>query len=160
MSLSLRNWILIAIMLILLAYTGGTLGFQKLRNHRAQIQANLTLKQKQLEILQLLEKEWLALNRYPTLPVIPQSLNASLENMARQLNIGEKLQLNPIPKPPLGMEGIRVRLNRLNLDEMFDILYFLENHKPVLLIEQWEIITLPSSALLRLSFRIFKQNPA
>ena len=160
MNLSSREWILISIMLLLLVIIGGTLGLQKFQIYRAQIQASLTLKEKHLEMLQHLEKEWLALNRNPTLPVIAQSLHASLENTAQYLNIGEKLQLNPIPNPPPDMEGIRVQLDQLNLDEMFDILYFLENHKPVLLIEQWEIITIPGSDLLRLSFRIFKQKPA
>ena len=32
---------------------------------------------------------------------------------------------------------------------MFDILYFPENHKPVLLIEQWEIIAIPRPKNLR-----------
>ncbi len=160
MSPSSREWLLIAIMLLLLVFTAGMFGLRNLQNHRAQIRASLILKEQQLEIVQHLEKEWLALNRHPTPPVLARSLRVTLEDAAMQFNLKEKLQLNPIPNPPAGMAGIRVRLDRLNLDEMFDILYFLENHQPVLLIEQWEIIAIPRSDLLRLSFRLYKREPA
>ena len=157
--LTLRESALIALMLLLLAGVGGMLGLQKLEAHYAQEQARLALLQQQLETVTALEKEWWMLNRQPSLPTLPQSLNAFMENVARRFQISDQLQLSPIPNPPSGMEGLRVRWERLNLDQMFGILFFLENHQPVLLIEQLEILTLPRSDLIRLSFRIYKQTP-
>lgn len=158
-SLSLREYILITVMLLLMAAAGGRFGYQQLEERYAQLQASLESKQQQLEVVEQLEKEWLALNRHPDLPTFPQSLNAFLENTAEQFQVKEQLQLNPITNAPLGMEGIRVRLDRLNLDQMYELLFFLENHKPVLWIEQLDLATIPGSDLIRLSFRIYKQTP-
>lgn len=158
--LTLRESALIALMLFLLVAAGGMVGLQKLEARHAEMQARLDLRQQQLETVEALEKEWWALHRQPSLPKIPQSLNAFMENVARRFQISEQLQLSPIPNPPVGMEGVRVRWDRLNLDQMFDILFFLENHQPVLWLEQLEILMLPRSDLIRVSFRIYKQAPS
>lgn len=157
-SLSFREYFLIVIMLLLMAVAGGMFGFQKLEERHLQVQARFSLKQQQLEMVKQLEQEWLTLNRHPILPTLPQSLNALIENAAQKFEVKTQLQLNPITNPPQGMEGIRVRLDQLNLDQMFEVLFFLENHKPVLLIEQLEIITIPGSNLIRFSFRLYKQT--
>lgn len=157
--LTLRESALIALMLFLLVAAGAVFGLQKLEARHGEMQARLALRQQQLETVEALEKEWLALNRQPNLPKIPQSLNAFMENVARRFQISEQLQLSPISNPPVGLEGVRVRWDRLNLDQMFDILFFLENHQPVLLLEQLEILMLPRSDLIRVSFRVYKQVP-
>ena len=160
-SLTLREIILIVIMLLLIVGAAGRFGFQRLTQYRATIEAALVLKQQQLQIVEQLEKEWLELNRQQTLPLIDRPLKTFVENGVETLNLQENqhnLQMNDLTNVPATMEGIQVRLEQLNLDQLFDVLFFLENHKPVVLIEQLDVTKRPGTNLLRLVFRIYKQK--
>ncbi len=156
--LTQREYLLVAMMLVLALVVAITLGWRKLQEHEAELREKLVFKQKQLETVTNLEREWRELSRLPNLPVIPQSLNTFVENGARKFNLENHLQLNALTSVPERTEGIQVKLDRLNLDQLFDMLYFLENHKPVLLIEQLDILLIPRSNLLRASFRLYKQK--
>ncbi len=161
-SLALREYILITVMLLLLVGAAGRYGYQGLASYRFGLEAELTLKQKKLKILEQLEKEGLELSRRVSLPTIPQALKTFVENGVKKFNLHEKqhnLQMNDISSVPENMAGIQVRLERLNLDQMFNILFFLEDHKPVVLVEQLEITNKPSTDLFRLTLRIYKQKP-
>ena len=160
-SLKLREYVLIAVMLLLAVGVGTKYGYQRLDLYSSSIKAELLVKQKQLEILEHLEKEWLELNRRQPLPVISQALKSFVEAGVKKSNLEEKrhnLQMNDLSSVPENMEGIQVKLERLDLDQLYDILFFLEDYKPVVLIEQMEITNRPGTDLLRLSFRIYKQN--
>jgi len=161
-SLTFREYILIIVMLLLIVGSTGRYGYQRFALYRSGLEAELTLKQKKLEILEQLEKEWSELSRHPSLPTIPQALKTFVENGVKKFNLQEKqhnLQMNDLSSVPESMAGIQVKLERLNLDQMFNILFFLEDHKPVVLLEQLEITNNPGTDLIRLTFRIYKQKP-
>ncbi|MBF0277616.1 MAG: hypothetical protein HQM13_07495 [SAR324 cluster bacterium] len=160
-ALTFREYLLIAIMLLLGIGAAGRYGYQQLESYKSTIEAERVLKQKQLEIVGQLEKEWAELNRRTPLPVIPQVLKTFVENGVKKLKLEEKqhnLQMNDLSSVPENMEGIQVKLEQLNLDQMFDILFFLEDNKPVVLVEQMEISNRPGTDLLRLNLRIYKQK--
>ncbi len=158
MELSTREKVLIAIMLVLAVGLFGYFGVQQLESYTSQLNTQLTARQRQLGHLENLEQEWLRLSAHPNLPVIKEPLSSFLESGARRIGLQEQLQLNPLSNAPEGTEGVQVRLDRINLDQMFDMLYFLENNKPVVLVEQMEVTTSPGSKLIRISFRVYKQN--
>ncbi|MBF0288417.1 MAG: type II secretion system protein M [SAR324 cluster bacterium] len=156
--LTQREYILVAMMLALFTLIAITFGLRKLGANDAEIREKLVSTQQQMELVTELEREWEQLSRIPNLPTIPQSLNTFVENGARKFKLENHLQLNALTSVPESTEGIQVKLDRLNLDQLFDMLYFLENHKPVLLMEQLDILTIPRSNLLRASFRLYKQK--
>lgn len=167
--LSTREWILVGIMLFLIIIVGGSWGIQRFNlssgtlinewlNYKKRQKELLNFRQKQLAQINHLERDWLKVNRLRRTPTMSQSLNAFIENGTRRFNVQNNLQLNALSSVAEGIEGIQVRLDRLNLDQLFDILFFLENRRPVILIDQLDIRTLPSSDLLRLTFRIYKQK--
>lgn len=168
-SLTLREYILIGIMLFLLAMTGAWIGVQRFGllstgvlaeqlNKKDNLNATLLLRKQQLARLNKLEKDWLNINRFQETPIISSSLNALVERKASSLKLRNSLQLNPLNSVPEGMEGVQVKMDRLNLDQMFDMLFALEHNKPVVLLEQLEITTIPGSELIRINFRLYKQK--
>ena len=64
-----------------------------------------------------------------------------------------------LSNPPEGLDGVQVRLDKLNLDDALEVLYKLENNQPVLQIEQLLFSVAPGSRVVRLNFQVFKQSP-
>ena len=157
-ELSQREKALIGIMGLLIVALFGGLIFNKLSRYQSGLVQLQKGKQKQLETVLDLGKEWRHLQGIPTARVMPDALSSFIESTARRLQIIENLQLNALPSNPSGMEGVQVRIDQLNLDQLFGIIYTIETNRPVLLVEQLDISISPGSRLLRASFRVFKQS--
>ncbi|GIS36857.1 MAG: hypothetical protein Ct9H90mP8_2770 [Pseudomonadota bacterium] len=106
--------------------------FQNHQKTEKQLSSRLEEKKLQLEQLQLLAREWEMLQQEPSAPVMKQPLSSFIENVARSFAIQDNLQLNVLPQVEEETEGVQVRLDRLKLDQLMDMLYQLENHRPVL----------------------------
>ena len=85
------------------------------------------------------------------------ALSSFIENVARSFAIQDNLQLNVLPQVEEETEGVQVRLDRLKLDQLMDMLYQLENHRPVLRLSQLNISISPGNRLVRVSFQVRKQ---
>ena len=140
---------------------GAALGiFLVLQNHQKtekQLSSRLEEKKLQLEQLQLLAREWEMLQQEPSAPVMKQPLSSFIENLARSFAIQDNLQLNVLPQVEEETEGVQVRLDRLKLDQLMDMLYQLENHRPVLRLSQLNISISPGNRVVRASFQVRKQ---
>lgn len=159
MEISQREKILIAFMLLLGIVFLSSLILQKVEEQQQSLEKRTDLQQSQFKNAQKLEREWIQVNQVRPLATISRSLTSYMESMARDFNLQQQLQLNAINSVNLeGIEGVEIRLNPLNLDQMFDIIYFLENNRPVLLVKELEINSIPGSQLLRMTFQVFKQN--
>ena len=156
-SLSLREQLLIALMLLVGAALGIFLVFQNHQKTEKQLSSRLEEKKLQLEQLQLLAREWVMLQQEPSAPVMKQPLSSFIENVARSFAIQDNLQLNVLPQVEEETEGVQVRLDRLKLDQLMDMLYQLENHRPVLRLSQLNISISPGNRLVRASFQVRKQ---
>ena len=156
-SLSLREQLLIAMMLLVGAVLGIFLVFQNHQKTEKQLSSRLEEKKLQLEQLQLLAREWEMLQHEPSAPVMKQPLSSFIENVARSFAIQDNLQLNVLPQVEEETEGVQVRLDRLKLDQLMDMLYQLENHRPVLRLLQLNISISPGNRLIRASFQVRKQ---
>ena len=86
-----------------------------------------------------------------------QPLSSFIENVARSFAIQDNLQLNVLQQVEEETEGVQVRLDRLKLDQLTDMLYQLENHRPVLRLSQLNISISPGNRLVRASFQVRKQ---
>ena len=144
-------------MLLVGAVLGIFLVFQNHQKTEKQLSNRLEEKKLQLEQLQLLAREWEMLQREPSAPVMKQPLSSFIENVARSFAIQDNLQLNALPQVEEETEGVQVRLDRLKLDQLMDMLYQLENHRPVLRLSQLNISISPGNRLVRASFQVRKQ---
>ena len=81
-----------------------------------------------------------------------------VENIARSLQIQDNLQLNVLNNVEKGTEGVKVGLDRLKLDNLFSMLYRLENHRPVIRTSHLSISISPGDRLVRASFQVHKQQ--
>ena len=136
---------------------GVFLVYQKLNQKEQKLGFQLEEKKLQLEQIQLLSEEWELLKLEPSAPVMKQPLSSFIENIARSFAIQDNLQLNVLQQVEEGTEGVQVRLDRLKLDQLADMLYQLENHRPVLRLSQLNISISPGNRLVRASFQVRKQ---
>jgi type II secretory pathway component PulM len=156
-ELSQREKVLILVMLALMITLLAGLILNKLSNYTSQLTYQYTSKQKQLEDVKKLEQDLIYLHEIPTAPIMPSSLSSYVERIARVLQVHDQLQLNVLTSNPPGMEGVQVRIDKMNLNQLFGALYMIEKERPVLLIEQLDISISPGTRLLRASFRVYKQ---
>ena len=156
-SLSLREQLLIALMVLIAVGLGIFLVFQNHRQTEKKLSSQLEGQKLQLEQLQLLAGEWEILQQEPSAPVMKQPLSSFIENVARSFAIQDNLQLNVLQQVEEETEGVQVRMDRLKLDQLTDMLYQLENHRPVLRLSQLNISISPGNRLVRASFQVRKQ---
>ena len=158
-ELTLREQLLLGLLLLIGLAFGGVYVQKQLAGQEALLQQQLDNRRQQLRQLQVLASEWNQLKNRPLAPVMEQPLSAFVEAVARDLKIQDNLQLNVLSNPPEGLDGVQVRLDKLNLDDALEVLYKLENNQPVLQIEQLLFSVAPGSRVVRLNFQVFKQSP-
>ena len=144
--------------MVLIALTLGMfLLFQRLQRSEQQLSQKLSARQLQLDQVHSWASEWNSLKHESSAPVMKQALTTFIENIARTFAILDNLQLNVLPQVADGTEGVQVQLDRLKLDQLTDMLYELENHRPVLRLSQMNISISPGNRLVRASFQVLKQ---
>ena len=158
LNLTIREQLLIALMFLLLFVLAGILGLKYLNSQEKNLQQQLYEQEKQIKQVRKLSREWETLKKTPTSPVISQPLSSFVENIARSLQIQDNLQLNVLNNVEMGTEGVKVALDKLKLDNLFSMLYRLENHRPVIRTSHLSISISPGVRLVRASFHVHKQK--
>ena len=158
LNLTIREQLLIALMLLLLFVLAGIWGAEYLNNQEKYLQLRLSEQEKQIKQIHKLSREWETLQRTTTAPVMNQALSSFVENIARSLQIQDNLQLNVLNNVEKGTEGVKVGLDRLKLNNLFSMLYRLENHRPVIRTSHLSISISPGERLVRASFQVHKQK--
>ncbi len=158
LNLTIREQLIIALVLLLLFVLAGMLGVKYLNSQEKHLQKQLFEQEKQIKQVRKLSREWETLEKTPTSPVMSQSLSSFVENIARSLQIQDNLQLNVLNNGEIGTEGVKVALDKLKLDNLFSMLYRLENHRPVIRTSHLSISISPGVRLVRASFHVNKQK--
>ena len=158
LNLTIREQLLIALMLLLLFVLAGIWGVKYLNSQEKYLQQQLSEREKQIKQVRKLSREWETLQKTSTAPVMSQALSSFVENIARSLQIQDNLQLNVLNNVEKGTEGVKVGLDRLKLDNLFSILYRLENHRPIIRTSHLSISISPGDRLVRASFQVHKQK--
>ena len=158
LNLTIREQLLIALMFLLLFVLAGVLGLKYLNSQEKHLQRQLSEQEKQIKQVRKLSREWETLEKTPTSPVISHPLSSFVENIARSLQIQDNLQLNVLNNVEMGTEGVKVALDKLKLDNLFSMLYRLENHRPVIRTSHLSISISPGDRLVRASFQVHKQK--
>ena len=157
-NLTIREQLLIALMFLLLFVLAGIWGVKYLNRQEIFLQQQLSEREKQIKQVRNLSREWKTLQKTRTAPVMSQALSSFVENIARSLQIQDNLQLNVLNNVEKGTEGVKVGLDRLKLDNLFSMLYRLENHRPVIRTSHLSISISPGDRLVRASFQVHKQK--
>ena len=157
-NFTIREQLLIALLLLLLFALAGIWGVKYLNNQEKYLQQQLSEREKQIKQVRKLSREWETLKKTTTAPVMSQALSSFVENIARSLQIQDNLQLNVLNNVEKGTEGVKVGLDRLKLDNLFSMLYRLENHRPVIRTSHLSISISPGDRLVRASFQVHKQK--
>ena len=158
LNLTIREQLLIALMFLLLFVLAGIWGVKYLNRQEKYLQQQLSDREKQIKQVRKLSREWKTLQKTRTAPVMSQALSSFVENIARSLQIQDNLQLNVLNNVEKGTEGVKVGLDRLKLDNLFSMLYRLENHRPVIRTSHLSISISPGDRLVRASFQVHKQK--
>ena len=158
LNLTIREQILIALMLLILFVLAGIWGVKYINSQEKYLQQQLSEREKQIKQVRKLSREWETLQKTSTAPVMSQALSSFVENIARSLQIQDNLQLNVLNNVEKGTEGVKVGLERLKLDNLFSMLYRLENHRPVIRTSHLSISISPGDRLVRASFQVHKQK--
>ena len=158
LNLTIREQLLIALMFLLLFVLAGIWGVKYLNHQEKYLQQQLSEREKQIKQVRNLSREWNTLQKTRTAPVMSQALSSFVENIARSLQIQDNLQLNVLNNVEKGTEGVKVGLDRLKLDNLFSMLYRLENHRPVIRTSHLSISISPGDRLVRASFQVHKQK--
>ena len=158
LNLTIREQLLIALMFLLLFVLAGIWGVKYLNSQEKFLQQQLSEQEKQIKQVRKLSREWETLQKTSTAPVMSQALSSFVENIARSLQIQDNLQLNVLNNVEKGTEGVKVGLDRLKLDNLFSILYRLENHRPIIRTSHLSISISPGDRLVRASFQVHKQK--
>ena len=158
LNLTIREQLLIALMFLLLFVLAGIWGVKYLNHQEKYLQQQLSEREKQIKQVRNLSREWKTLQKTRTAPVMSQALSSFVENIARSLQIQDNLQLNVLNNVEKGTEGVKVGLDRLKLDNLFSMLYRLENHRPVIRTSHLSISISPGDRLVRASFQVHKQK--
>ena len=158
LNLTIREQLLIALMFLLLFVLAGIWGVNYLNRQEKYLQQQLSEREKQIKQVRNLSREWKTLQKTRTAPVMSQALSSFVENIARSLQIQDNLQLNVLNNVEKGTEGVKVGLDRLKLDNLFSMLYRLENHRPVIRTSHLSISISPGDRLVRASFQVHKQK--
>lgn len=157
-NLTIREQFLIALMFLIIFMLFGIWGVKYLKSQEKYLQQQLYEKEKQINQVGNLLREWETLKKTPTAPAMSQALSSFVENIARSLQIQDNLQLNVLNNVEMGTEGVKVGLDKLKLDNLLAMLYRLENHKPVIKTTHLSIIISPGDRLVRASFQVHKQK--
>ena len=158
LNLTIREQLLIALMSLFLFVLAGIWGVKYLNRQEKYLQQQLSEREKQIKQVRNLSREWKTLQKTRTAPVMSQALSSFVENIARSLQIQDNLQLNVLNNVEKGTEGVKVGLDRLKLDNLFSMLYRLENHRPVIRTSHLSISISPGDRLVRASFQVHKQK--
>ena len=158
LNFTIREQLLIALMFLLLFVLAGIWGVKYLNSQEKQLQRQFSEQEKQIKQVRKLSREWETLAKTPTSPVMSQPLSSFVENIARSLQIQDNLQLNVLNNVEIGTEGVKVALDKLKLDNLFSMLYRLENHRPVIRTSHLSISISPGVRLVRASFHVHKQK--
>ena len=160
MVLSNREKMLIGILGVLLVGVLLFYGIQGIASMGQGLQKEISSRENYHRQALAITAEMAKLESRPQQPARTRSLIGFVEQLARRINLGERVQLNLIPNDNRsGLQGIDIKVSDLTLDEMFELLFALENSEIQLMIQQLELNpSFRHRDLLRLSIRVLARS--
>ena len=162
MVLSAREKLLIGLLAALLLGFGLYAGVRSLHGNLVELRGRLLVREALLQKAAAVTGELARLQQPSTRrqPVRPRSLIGYVEQLADKVGVRDRIQLNLIPQESKsGLQGLDLKVERLSLDEMVNLLYTLEDSEYRLIIDQLDLSpSFRDKDLLRLSMRVLARE--
>jgi len=162
MVLSTREKLLIVVLVALLLALGLWFGLRGLTGHLADLQGRVRVQEALLQRATTMNAELTRMQQPAAARRSPRarSLIGYVEQLADRVGVRERIQLNLLPPDPrAGLQGLDVKVERLSLDEMVNLLYTMEDAEYRLVIDQLELSpSFRDKDLLRLSMRVLARD--
>ena len=156
MLLSTREKLLIVILVALLLCTGLFFTARSMLEYERRLERRILAQSSLLQKASALSAELSRLQRPRRRKVRTRSLIGYVEQLADRIRLKDRIQLNLIARDAVsGLQGIDIKVDRLTLDEMVNLLYSLENADLLLVVNRLELSpSFRDKELLRLSMRV------
>ncbi len=156
MLLSTREKLLIVILVALLLCTGLFFTVRSMLEYERGLERRILAQTSWLQKASALSAELSRLQRPRRRKVRTRSLIGYVEQLADRIRLKDRIQLNLIGRDAVsGLQGIDIKVDRLTLDEMVNLLYSLENADLPLVVNRLELSpSFRDKELLRLSMRV------
>jgi Type II secretion system (T2SS), protein M len=160
--LSTREKLLIALLAGLLVLLGLWFGIQGLHGHVTELRSRVAGREALLAKAAALTAELQRMQK-PAVrrqPVRTRSLISYVEQLADGLGLRDRIQLNALPQDTTSnLQGVNVKIERMTLDELVNLLYSMENADDRLIIDQFDLSpSFRDKDLLRLSMRVLARQ--
>jgi hypothetical protein len=156
MVLTNRERGLIALLVVALLATGVYFALRAMQAYESQLSRRIAGQEIQVNQVSALRQELQRLQAQPQGAVLTGPLIGYVEGLADRIQLKDRIQLNAVPAQTLqDAQGVELKVDKLTLDEMVNLLYVLENAEPAVVIDQLELgPSFSSKDLLRLSMRV------
>ena len=154
--LSNREKYLIVLLIVVGAGVLLYFAFRSLDGVESRLAVQIAARKSTLLQVQALSLELARLESMPKGNRLEEPLIGYVETIAKGARVADRIQLNLIPQDKdKKIETVEVKVASLNLDEMVDLVYSIENSAAPMVIDQFEISpSFRSNTLLRLSMRV------
>lgn len=160
MLLSTREKLLIVILVALLLCIGLFFTARSMLEYERGLERRILAQTSWLQKASALSAELSRLQRPRRRKVRTRSLIGYVEQLADRIRLKDRIQLNLIARDAAsGLQGIDIKVDRLTLDEMVNLLYSLENADLPLVVNRLELSrSFRDKELLRLSMRVVTRD--
>ncbi len=154
--LSNREKYLIGLLVVAVAGAMLYFAFRSLDGVESRLATQIASRKSTLLQAQALSLELARLESMPQGNRLEEPLIGYVEKIAKRARVADRIQLNLIPQDKnKEIETVEVKVASLNLDEMVNLVYAIENSNAPMVIDQFEISpSFRSKTLLRLSMRV------
>lgn len=160
MSLTTREKLLIGLLVMSMAGVGLFYGVRTLGKGQRAFRDAIAVRTAYLIEARVLQADLAQAGRSRTVKTRTRSLIGYVETLAARIQLKDRIQLNLIARDSRsGLQGLNVKVDRLNLDEMLGLVHALENAELPLIVQQMELgPSFRNKELLRLSMRVLARE--
>jgi Type II secretion system (T2SS), protein M len=162
MVLSSREKLLVGALIGLVLVLGLWFGLRGVHGHLEDLQSRVRAQEAMVQRASVMNAE-LARSQQPAAGrrgARTRSLIGYVEQLADRVGVRDRIQLNLLPPDSRsGLQGLDVKVERLSLDEMVNLLYTMEDAEYRLVVDQLELSpSFRDKDLLRLSMRVLARE--
>ena len=160
MVLSTREKLLLLMLAVAVVLAALFFTAQGLRGYEQELSAKVGERESTLRQVSELNRELNRLKRIPAPKRLERPLIGSLESLAQEFQMADRLQLNLVPQERAKkLESVEMRVDSMTLDEMLGLVHAIESASPPLVIDNFELTpSFRSRELLRVTMRVLAQK--
>lgn len=159
-TLSIREKRLLLLMAVVLSATVIFFGIRQYMDYQTSVERRITQRTRQLDQAITLAAQLQQLSRTRVSTGRRRSLIGYLEQLSARVALRDRIQLNPRAiSGSSNIEAADIRLDDLTLDELIRFMFLVEDSKPALVVDRFDISpAFRSNKLLRVTLRVLAEK--